>query len=615
MRINRKRINRRRAFNLGVVGLGTALVAPSLLVKSPTARARRALEHPAMAGMVMDDSGGAAGPSPSFTPFSATLPANLSSLLTLPQTPLTPAIRADMRQKLGYDLPDGSFDYYEVTAKPATVQVLPEADGWPQTLIWGYNGRYPGPIIAGRGCDPDDPTDRACRTVVVRHTNLTPEHTSVHAHGAHTPPQWDGYACDLVEPGFSKYHVYPNDQVAAPLWYHDHADGLTGKHVYMGLAGVMPLSDRFEDALGLPTGDFDLPIVLQDRLFTAGGQFQPYNTFSHNGFLGDTFLVNGRVQPRMEVDPRRYRLRFLCGSNARVYDLVLRVRLPGQTAFQPGRTFFQVASEGGLLPAVVERANIEIAPGERHDAIVDFIGYPPGTQVVIENRMLQTDGRKPDGIAASPDQYAPMLRFEVVAQHSGLPPVGPAEQRAQLDALLVNGHTLRPRLKPLRAQDAARTRRFDLGRSGGEWTINNVPFANFDCAKPAFYVPMDATEIWEFQNGGGWVHPMHIHDIESLILSRNGAPPPPWEAGPKDMFYAHEGENVRVLSRFRDNVFIEEQAKGAFAPFSHLGDAKIGAQLYVLHCHNLEHEDHDMMFPFQVVAPNDPRLKQPGQLG
>jgi spore coat protein A, manganese oxidase len=422
---------------------------------------------------------------------------------------------------------DADTDYYDIYQRPALAQMLPGAP----TPIFGYNGIYPGPTLRLRS---------GRRAVVTQH-NLLDVPTSTHLHGGVTPPGSDGYPLDEVFPGQSRVHTYPLQQEAAPLWYHDHDIRETGRNVYMGLAGRTLMTDERDAALPLPKAPFDVPLVLADRLFNADNTLRYPRGENlqvvRNGALGDVVLVNGRPQPRFAVKRRRYRFRFLNGSNARQYLLALDRDLP----------FAVIASDGGLLTKPREVFQLPLGNAERYDVVVDFTNVPTGRQVVLRN--LAGQGRT-----------AQVMRFDVedaVPDESSVP----TDLRPPLD------------IDP-GASEA--TRHFRLERSHGAWVINGKLFdAHRIDADPR----LGATEIWEIENvGGGWTHPFHIHLISFRILSRNGAPPKPWETGPKDTVMVGPNETVRLAIRF---------------------DGFRG--VYVMHCHNVEHEDHDMMGQFEVV--------------
>ena len=179
---------------------------------------------------------------------------------------------------------------------------------------------------------------------------------------------------DVIEPGARFEYSYPNDQDAAFLWYHDHAHGRTAKTLYYGLVGGVPARDDREDELELPSGEYDVPLVIPDHAFNKDGSFR-YTENVDLGFRGDTILVNGAIAPRMRVERRNYRLRFVNASNARSYELRL-----GQ-----GRAMAQVASDGGLLERAVPRTAVTLHPAERVELLVDFRRFRAGSEVVLHN--------------------------------------------------------------------------------------------------------------------------------------------------------------------------------------------------------------------------------------
>lgn len=424
---------------------------------------------------------------------------------------------------------DTTTDYYDITMQVGTKQIVPGT----LTTIWGYNGMYPGPTIKAR----------SGRRAVVRQVNNLQESVSVHLHGGHTPPDSDGHPTDLIGPGATKTYVYPNDQVAANLWYHDHAIDVTGRHVYMGLAAFYLLSDSFEEALPLPKGDNDVALLIQDRLFNSDGSLNyplTDNTI-RTGVVGDTLLVNGAIQPYLQVGRRKVRFRILNGSNARIYKLAL----------STGDSIAQIGSDGGLLPHPAVRSEISLAPGERIDVVIDFSRYAVGARVVLRNQ------------DTSAPSIPELMRFDVVREETD-------------DSSIPS--TLRPMAR-LPESSASVTRTFTLNQTfqNGRtiWTINGQLYdpARLDAAPK-----LNATEIWTFQNNSGVAHPMHIHDIEWQILDINGIPPAAGDDGMKDTFLVPGGGGtVRVIGTFTD----------------HLGE-------YVSHCHILEHEDHAMMLNFAV---------------
>lgn len=485
---------RRDLLRLGLLSTGAALIP------------RRAARAATLA--LFDDD---VPTSPRTTPFVRPLP--------IPPTAVPTSIEPDC-------------DVYDVEMREGVADIIP---GLP-TPIWGYDGITPGPTFRAR----------FGRAFKVRQKNSLGEDTVVHLHGAHTPPDSDGHPTDFVLPGTTKEYFYPNIHPAATHWYHDHTNDFTGPNVYRGLAGMYIVHDDFEDALNLPSGDYDIPLVFQDRRFNADGSLF-YNPFDHDGFLGDKFLVNGAIQPYFRVERRKYRFRLLNGSNARYYELSLSNRRP----------IVQIGSEGGLLPAPLSRTKIRIAMAERIDVVIDFSQYPVGTSFYLQNCLVQQDGRGPDRVVSS--GCTPLVRFDVAfdaVDPSSLPNVLRPVVRANLP------------LGP--------TRTFEFERSNGAWVINGRFFdENRVDARPRF----GTKEVWRLVNkSGGWHHPIHIHHDDFIILDRNGRTPPPEERGYKDTVNLAGNDVVRVEIPF--HTF-----KGR----------------YVFHCHNVEHEDMRMMGQFEVV--------------
>lgn len=506
-------LTRRQMLQISLLG-GSALVLPEIVGATVrTARGRASGQS---------YSGGA---SPAVTPFSVPLP--------------VPPVLSPV--SMGTDT-----DYYEITMQ----QSLKEIISGLMTTIWGYNGMYPGPTIHAK----------SGRRIVVKQTNSLPENTSVHLHGGHTPPDSDGHPNDLTPPGGSKDYIYPNSQLPSILWYHDHAVDLTGRHVYMGLSGFYLLHDDFEDSLPLPSGDNDVPLLIQDRKFNSDGSlnYTLSDSTLRQGFLGDRLLVNGAIQPYFQVARRKMRFRILNGSNARTYKLALGTGSSSGGGGSwggggsSGGNFIQIGSDGGLLSAPVMRSSISLASAERVDVVIDFSAYPIGTQVFLQNQN------------ESGENLANVMRFDVI--------------RDETDTSAVPS-TLRT-VTRIAASSATVTRKFTLRQSfvNGRtvWLINGKLY---DPARVDAVPRLNATEIWTFENQSGEMHPMHIHDIAWQILDINGQQPSAGDKGWKDVFQVPAWGNLRVIGKFTDNT-----------------------GKYVFHCHKLEHEDHAMMAQFDVRA-------------
>ncbi|MFE5584789.1 multicopper oxidase family protein [Kitasatospora sp. NPDC056531] len=455
---------------------------------------------------------------------------------------------------------DAAADYYEITQQVAQLEILPGL----KTSAWTYGGSFPGPTLVAR----------SGRQTVVRHRNQLPQPTVVHLHGGHTPADSDGYPIDLLlpasgsgepmagmnMPGMSqqmpvgktsqgeRVHTYPGNQRAATLWYHDHRMGFTGPGVWRGLAGFHLVHDDEEQSLPLPHGERDIPLMIADRSFAEDGSFQypssdaalhvPGVTDAYmNGVLGDVILVNGAPWPVLKTDRARYRLRLLNASNARPYRLELDPQPPG------GDGLVQIGGDGGLLERPVRHDALELAPAERFDVVVDFSRYQPGTSVRLVNRF----GR---------GSTAEVMRFDVSS------------------APVTDDSSVPDRLSTIERLDRGRavaTRTFAFRQDRwNTWTINDQEYQpGRALARPK----LGDIEVWRFVTD--FHHPVHVHLNPFQVLSRNDAEPGPYDGGWKDTIDLQASEAVEIAVRFTDYT-------GAF----------------MLHCHNLEHEDMAMMGDF-----------------
>jgi spore coat protein A, manganese oxidase len=353
------------------------------------------------------------------------------------------------------------------------------------------------------------------------------------------PPDSDGFPTDLVMPGKSRRYVYTNQRPAATLWYHDHAMDSTGRNLFMGLAGLYIVEDPMERKLPLPRDRHDIPLIIQNRLFAQDGVLQFVPDFLHGAFA-DTVLVNGAPWPRLEVAARRYRFRILNASNATAFRLAL----------SSGRPFTQIGTDGGLLASPINITEIPLAMAERVEVIVDFSVYPTGTQIFLTDLNRQKAG---------------IVRFDVL-------------RREPDDTVIPQ----RLSEVPLISKDSAvRTRTLLFTRGSEErWAIN---LKEFDADRPIAEPHFGDVEVWRvlnhtFLQGVSIVHPVHLHLVNFQILERNGKPPLAHERGWKDTVALESGDEVKLIIKF---------------------DGYRGR--YLLHCHNLEHEDRGMMARFDVV--------------
>jgi spore coat protein A len=441
---------------------------------------------------------------------------------------------------------DATADYYRITQSAFLGEILPGV----KTPLWGYNGSVPGPTIKAR---------RGKQTVMRQINQLPAKHptlgyvpwTSTHLHGMPSKPQYDGYAGDNSMPGQWKDYVYPNSCEARTLWYHDHGVHHTAENVYMGLAAQYHLTDAVEEQLPIPKGRYDVPLTISDAAFAETGALL-WDDNTHSGVYGDVILVNGRPWPTMRVEQRTYRFRVLNASVARGYTLRL----------SNGQPFQVIATDGGLMATPQAVTQLRIGMAERYEIVVDFAAIGRGLKIQLLNSGVKN--------ATDYDHTGKVMQFEVT---------GPATstENNTVPAMLTTPHpamTLTPAM-------STTTRRMRLQRTDQIWTINGETWddvAESDFARVFANPDVGDVEIWEVENrSGGWFHPLHVHLVDFQVLTRNGAPPPPQERGPKDVVYIGENETVRLIMRFGP-----EHGR------------------YMIHCHNLSHEDHDMMTQFQV---------------
>ncbi|WP_353951234.1 multicopper oxidase family protein [Knoellia sp. S7-12] len=446
----------------------------------------------------------------------------------------------------------GTTDYYSLTMREQATEILP---GF-RTRIWGYDGTFPGPTF---DVQPG-------RQLVVRQTNRLPAShpvlgytpfTSVHLHGSPSLPQFDGYASDVTYPGSWKDYRYSNLYGSRTLWYHDHAVHHTAPNVYMGLVGMFRTHDSLEQSLPIPQGSYDVPLVISDAMFDREGQLL-YDDDDRSGLFGDVILVNGRPWPVMKVERRKYRFRILNASISRSYRLRL----------DSGEPLVVIGTDAGLTAAPQPVTSLPHSNGERYEVVIDFAKYAIGRRVTLRNSSPRNnvDYTHTDKVMA----------FDVVS-----------EARTTSKNSVPNVLNPNNAIMALTPTATTPTRRLALVRQGGQWTINNLTWGDVEdsdytrvLANPA----LNAVEIWEIHNdSGGWHHPLHIHLIDFKILdrefNRNGVrvAPRPHERGAKDVVNVGENERVRLITQFGP----------------HTGT-------YMLHCHNLVHEDHDMMGQFRV---------------
>jgi FtsP/CotA-like multicopper oxidase with cupredoxin domain len=533
----------------------------------------------------------------------------------------------------------------------------------PVSTIYGFNGTFPGPRINAEygtaslvrfenwlgNANGYDRMDFGAPN----YSFLT------HLHNGHTAPESDGNP-HYGHHRFSAFNRFTHEAAFEPgewvdqmylgyqaggderekqsfFWFHDHVHGHTGANVYKGMVGLMPLydpvMDNGDERTGLrlpgvrtnhPDGtfdvDYDIPLAFYDCRLDDGvtphkdahngsGETHPewwgktfFRHFPNHGFVGDIFSVNGTAYPVLEVKRRKYRLRFLDASISRIYEFKLMTghpkaardlgytgdELQGQWRLPDGQQcmkFVQIANEGGLLPAPIVRDSFELWPAKRREVVVDFTKYMDGSPtkkgdvIYLVDVMKMTTGRMWDN--ADPNFKVPVIKI-VIGDDPPVPDYSQIPYKMREVPDLVPG-----------AVDAIKDKTipsFELQRGSvnndpeTEWLINGLAF---DPAKPLISPEKDSGAVWRIRNGGGgWVHPFHLHMEEHRVVARNGKLAAdqrhPDDTGKEDVVALDPSEEVVISRRFRTFT----------GP-------------YVAHCHNLAHEDHNMMFGWEILPKNE----------
>ena len=385
--------------------------------------------------------------------------------------------------------------------------------------------------------------------------NSLSEKTNIHWHGLKISANMDGHPQALVNPGNSFNYQFTINQRAALCWYHPHPDEATGRQAFQGLAGLFIINDAEEAALNLPSGSYEIPMVIQDkRLNSSGITYNPSMGEVMSGYMGETIIVNGEASPYTEVASRYYRFRILNGSNARIYNL----------AFSNNSDFIIIGNDGGLLKNPLAIKSILLAPGERLDVLVNFAGLAIGTEVFLVSKEFNNGG------TAQGKQGFKIMKFKVTQTVSDnfIVPVS-------LSAVI-----------SISPSSSSKTRNFIINAmqmsSGMNMTgIHRINDKTYDKNRIDENVSANATEIWVFDNSqGDEPHPMHLHGVHFQILERSG--------GRAQLIVSESGWKDTVLVMPRETVKI-------IIPFSTL------TGVFVFHCHNLEHEDDGMMLQYQLA--------------
>ncbi|HSB78966.1 MAG TPA: multicopper oxidase [Candidatus Methylomirabilis sp.] len=504
----------------------------------------------------------------------------------------------------------------------------------PPTTLWGYNGTWPGPTFEARTGKPIDvlwvndlPSTHILEKaydVSLHGADLGEPHvrTVVHLHGAKVMPDSDGYPEAWFTKNWAKtgpffttktYH-YPNDQQATTMWYHDHSLGITRLNVMTGLAGFYLLRDSAEDRLNLPQGPYEVPLLIQDRIFYPDGSldYPIVLNGSHNvwipEFFGDIPCVNGKAFPFLRVEPRKYRFRFLNGCNSRILHMTL---VDAKNPNRPVPAFNQIGTDGGLLPAPVALTDLLMAPAERFDVVIDFSPYAGRTFTLLNDAPAPFPG---GGEVGLPEIMQFQVSKPLAAPDSSLLPASLAPI-----SLIPESQATAQRYIMLSEADRASDGFPIIGELGGSPIAatpgNPTGGARWD--DPVVESPgVGATEIWNLVNVSTDAHPIHVHLVQFQVLDRrtfdlqqfmqtgkvvftgDPIPPAPNERPAfKDTVKAFSGVDKKgnvtgLVTRLIAKYDLPTGTK-----------VKVGDRFrYVYHCHILEHEDNEMMRPFDVVG-------------
>ncbi len=461
---------------------------------------------------------------------------------------------------------------------------------------WGYgfDGIMPGPTFVTRYGEP----------LLVRRVNQLPPvgagnvtwampSCSIHTHNGHQASESDGFPADFINPGEFWDHHYPSfpagfdqSEVLSTLWYHDHRLDFTAPNVYAGLTGFYLAFDDLDSnnendpnprAFRLPSGKYDVPLVLHDVQFDQSGQvvwdfvgahpittnigggYGPSPTYTINGMVGDRFTVNRIIQPYFQVERRKYRLRLLNGGPSRFYSLAF--TRDGKTP----EPVFIISNDGNLLPHPIKLEDyFDLWPANRRDIVIDFSNYADGDHIYLANRLEERDdGAGETGRYLDPTNL--IMRFDVVG--------GRVEDPSRVPDFM------RP-LPNIDLSAVKRERTWVFDYTNGMWTVNGrlMDPNRIDAA-----IEQGTAEIWTLRNDGdAWSHPIHSHFEEFQIIEINGEPVKPGSllSGRKDVVQLGPGDEIKFYGRWRD--FFGK---------------------YVMHCHNVVHEDHAMMVRWDIVKP------------
>ncbi len=431
------------------------------------------------------------------------------------------------------------------------------------TATMGVNGNILGPtLILHKNTN-----------VNINVTNNLGQPTTIHWHGMHISASNDGGPHTVIQPGTTWNPQFTVMNNASTMWYHPHLDEFTDEHVSKGIAGLIIIKDATEALLNLPRtyGVDDIPLVVQTKDFDAN-----YQIVNHSN-SDDIVMVNATVNPQTDVPAQVVRLRLLNGSSQRVFNF----------GFSGNKTFYQIATDGGLKEAPLALTRLQLSPGERSEILIDLSGMQGQTL-----QLMSYASEFPNGIYGATNPG--MGSFMQLTGYNPNPLNGTNYNILQLNvvAQTINPVTTIPNylvtLTPLLESNSNQARTLTLRpvsggqqQLNGDFTINGV---SLDMNTINITIPLNNTEIWTITNNSAISHPFHIHDIQYYILDINGNPPPAYAQGLKDTFLVPSGGgSMRIITKFED--FADDTIP------------------YMYHCHMLTHEDGGMMGQFVVVDP------------
>ena len=417
--------------------------------------------------------------------------------------------------------------------------------------VYALNGSVPSPLLRTRQGE----------AFKVKMINRLKTPFIIHWHGLTPPQHSDGHPCTAVDAGATYDYAFTLEERPGLYWYHSHTHMHVSEHTFKGIGGLILVEDPNEELMGLPTGDREIPLILQDRQVDADGRpHYPDEGYGYMaGYMGPESFGNGVHRPHLELDSALYRFRVLNGSNARVFRLER----------SDGRPLVIIGNDGGLLERPASARYIDLAPGERLDLLVDLSDVEPGESVMLRSAPFEMAHDSQEMLAMGTRQGDPMDLIELRVT-----------RRVRERMVVPRAFSTIGGPDPAKA---VRERKFRFASDRDYWTRSMMQHGingkMFEMDRIDEYVPFGETEIWTFVNDDRYAHPVHIHATHFKVITRTGGRGRvmPWEQGLKDIVMMLPGETVKIAVRFT----------------AHRG-------LFLLHCHNLEHEDAGMMMNFMV---------------